>query len=142
MVCSHCILIPQGSTGNSTFLVSNGSPYFSHYNPQNLSFEFTIIRSLYSRKCTYFLYTNFDFLMYFHNSLIPSDILTFAPGEKIKSNLEVQLCKMCLRVKVNQFRVENTHVKMGTTSLSQSTLVLAIILIKYVVQEYLKLPIL
>ena len=31
-VCSHCILIPQGSTGSITFLVSNESPYFCHYN--------------------------------------------------------------------------------------------------------------
>ena len=37
----------------------------------------------------------------------------------MKSNLEVKLYKMCPRVKVNQFRVENTHVKMlGMTLLS------------------------
>ena len=37
--------------------------------------------------------------MYFHNRLIHSvvHILVFAPGEKIRSNLEVKLCKMCLR---------------------------------------------
>ena len=34
VVCSHCILIPQGPTGSSTFLVSNESPYISHYNPK------------------------------------------------------------------------------------------------------------
>ena len=28
------ILIPQGATVSSTFLVSNESPYFSHYNPK------------------------------------------------------------------------------------------------------------
>ena len=34
MVCSHCILIPKGSTGSSTFLMSNESPNCSHYNPK------------------------------------------------------------------------------------------------------------
>ena len=32
--CSHYILIPQGSTGSSTFLVSNEDPIFSYYNPK------------------------------------------------------------------------------------------------------------
>ena len=36
------------------------------------------------------------FYMYFHNSFIPSVTYLFSPGEKIKSNIEVKLYKMCL----------------------------------------------
>ena len=46
VVCFHCILIPQGSTGSSTFLVSTESWYFSHYYPRNFSFKFTILWQL------------------------------------------------------------------------------------------------
>ena len=62
-------LIPQGST-RSSFLVSNESPYFCHYNPKIYASNSLYFES-YSRKCTYFQYTNFDFPMYFHNTLIP-----------------------------------------------------------------------
>ena len=31
---THCILITQGSTRSTTFLVSNEGPYFSHYDPK------------------------------------------------------------------------------------------------------------
>ena len=42
----------------------------------------------------------------------------FAPGEKIKSNLEVKLCKMCLRGQGQSAESgKYTHVKMGTTPL-------------------------
>ena len=50
-----------------------------------------------SRKYTYFRYKKNDFLIYFHNRHIPSipvsHIFFFAPGEKIRSNLEVKLYK-------------------------------------------------
>ena len=61
------------------FLVSNESPYFSHYSPK-LSASNSLYFGSYSRKCTYYRYTNFDFLGYFHNSLIPVSH-TFATGE-------------------------------------------------------------
>ena len=34
VVCSHCILIPQAQPEVVLFLVTNESPYFSHYNPK------------------------------------------------------------------------------------------------------------
>ena len=90
------------------------SPYFSHYNPKISSSNSLYFRS-YSRKCTYFRFTNFDFLMYFHNSLIPSVTFLFLPKDrKIRSNLEVKLYKMCLRGHCWLVKSENTHVKMGT----------------------------
>ena len=49
LVYSHCILIPQGSTGSSTFLVSNESPYFSHYNSK-ISASNSLYFGSYSRK--------------------------------------------------------------------------------------------
>ena len=146
VVCSHCIIISQGSSGSSTFFVSHESPYFSHYNPKisasnslyfgsystgvsqpffmegqrkfkkkicsmakwtPLSDELSLYISMYSRgdqraklnwsaagfvenpcysrKCTYFRYTNFDFLMYFHNSLIsPVSHTYFCPRRENK----------------------------------------------------------
>ena len=41
---------------------------------------------------------NFDFLMYFHKSLICSVTYVYkVPGEKVRSNLKVKLHKMYLR---------------------------------------------
>ena len=63
-----------------------------------------------------FQYTNIYFLIYFHISLILSvTYLFFAPGEKIKSQLEVKLCKMCLGDQGQSIQIEITHVKMDTT---------------------------
>ena len=76
-------------------LFSNESPYFSHNT--KISASNSLYFRSYSRKCTYFRYTSFDFLMYFHYSLVPSVTYIFTPGEKVKSNLEVKLCKMCPR---------------------------------------------
>ena len=96
---------PQGSTGSSTFLVSNESPYISHYKPKtsasnSLYFQLEVVAENVPISGTPILI----FFMYFHNSLISSvisgkmgHILIFATAEKIKINLEVKLCKMCLR---------------------------------------------
>ena len=66
----------------------------------------------YNRKCTYFGYTNFDFLMYCYNSLIQCHI--FARGEKIRSNLDAKLHKLCLRgqgqsVESEKYSCQNGH---------------------------------
>ena len=45
---------------------------------------------------------------------------TFAPGEKIRSKLKWNLTTCVLWVKVNQLRVKNTHIKMGTASFHTS----------------------
>ena len=112
MVCSHCILIPQGSTGNSTFWCQMKAPYF------------LIITQKFQLQIHYTLQVIAEnvaisdipilILCIFITASSPMSHI-FAPKEKIKSYLEVKLCKMCLRVKINQFRMENTHVKMGTT---------------------------
>ena len=47
------ISIPHCSTGSSTLLVSNESPYFSHYNLK-ISASNSLYLKSYSRKCTYF----------------------------------------------------------------------------------------
>ena len=106
------ILIPRVQAEVVLFLVSNESPYFTHYNPQ-ISASNSLYFGNYSRKCTDIRYTNFYILMYFHNSLIP--ILVFAPWEKKKVNFRKICAKCVLGVKVKQFRVEIAHVKMGTT---------------------------
>ena len=79
-VCTHFILIPHGSTWRSTFLVSNESSYFLIIPPK---FQFQICYTL-EVKAEYVLFwgTNFDFLMYFHNSLIPSVTYLFLPRER------------------------------------------------------------
>ena len=71
------------------------------------------------KKNSYFRYTNCDFLMYFHNSLIPSVTFLFlSQKEKLTSNLEVKLHKMCLSGQSPSVNLsENTHIKMGTTHL-------------------------
>ena len=46
--------------------------YFSHYNPKMLVPNLLYF-GRYSGKCTGYLYINFDFLMYLHDSLIPRD---------------------------------------------------------------------
>ena len=71
----------QGATERSSFLMLHESPYFSHYKPQ-ISASNSLYFVLYSRKCTYFWYTNFYFLIYFHNSLIPSVTSLFLPHER------------------------------------------------------------
>ena len=63
----------------------------------------------------YFWYTNFDFLMYFHKASSPLSHTFFAPGEKIRSNLGVNLYKMCLRdhsqsVESEKYTNQNGHI--------------------------------
>ena len=70
------ILIPRVQPEVVMFLMSNESPYFPHYNPKT-SAPNSLYFGSYSRKCTYFQYTNFYF-MYFHNSLILSVTYLFS----------------------------------------------------------------
>ena len=83
--------LSPGFNRKKYLLVSNESPYISHYNTK-ISASNSYIGS-YSRKCAYFRHTNFDFLMYFLNDLIPSVTnLFFGLENRIKRNLEVKLC--------------------------------------------------
>ena len=98
VICSHCILIPHVSTRSSTVLVSNESPHVSHYNPK-ISASISLYFGNCSRKCTYFRYTNNIFLFIFKQPHLQCHTLIFEPGEKIKCNRVVKLCKMFLRGK-------------------------------------------
>ena len=77
VVCSHRILTSQGLTGSSTFSGVKWKPIFSQ-TPKS-SASNSLYFGSYSRKCTYFQCTNFDFLMYFHNSLISTVAYIFLP---------------------------------------------------------------
>ena len=55
---------PMAQPEVRTFLVSYESSYFSHYNPK-ISASNSLDFGSYSRKCTYFRYTNFDFFNVF-----------------------------------------------------------------------------
>ena len=68
---SYHILIPQGATGSSTFLVSDESPYFS-YNPK------------FQTQIHYSLEVTAE-----NVPISQCHILVLAPGEKLKSKLEV-----------------------------------------------------
>ena len=75
--------------------------FFFHNNPK-IAATNSLYFGIIIKKNYRFLYTNFDFLIYFHNSPIPNVIfLFFTSGEQTRSNFEVKLHKTCLRVKVN-----------------------------------------
>ena len=68
---SYLILVNQGATRSSTFLMSNESSYIPYFNPK-ISASNSPNFGSYCRKWTHFRYTNFYFFIYFPNSLIPS----------------------------------------------------------------------
>ena len=90
-------------------LVSNESPYFSHYKPKISASDSPYFGS-YSRKCIFFRDTNFDFLMCFHSSLSPvvaNVTFLFLPEEsKLEATLRKNCTKCVLWVKVDQLRVK------------------------------------
>ena len=110
MVCSQCILNPQGSTGSSAILMSNESPINDITPKFQLQIYYTLAfitenvpTSSTSVPISIFLCIN-----------IPASsqcyIIIFVPREK-RSNLEVKLYKMCLSGQ--SVKNENTHVKIG-----------------------------
>ena len=56
--------------------MSNESLYFCHYNPK-FKLQIHYAFEVYRRKCTYFWYTNFDFLMYFFHLGIQIDVMIY-----------------------------------------------------------------
>ena len=114
--CSHCIFIPQGSTRSSKYFLCQMKAHIFLINPK-ISAQNLLYLRRYSWKCTYFHYINFDFLMYFHNSLIPS--VTSLPPPKCKKQLSV---KIVLRGQGQSVESEKTHVKMGTSPLIETAL--------------------
>ena len=106
------ILIPQGSTEVVHFLISNESPYFS------------ICKSKISASilCSFGDMTkNVKLIGIPENNFLCIFIIASSPGVHIffclwrvtRSYLRVKLHKMHFRVKVNQLKVKNIHVKMG-----------------------------
>ena len=64
-------------------LVSNDSLYFSYYNPKISASNLPLWKLQWAQEnVPISSITNFDFLMYFHNSLIPSVTYIFLPQEK------------------------------------------------------------
>ena len=86
----------------------------SHYNPK-ISASNSLYFWRYSRKYTYFRYTNFDllFLCIFITALSPVSHSYFCSRKE--NALEAKLYKMCLRDQGRSVKSENTHVKMGTS---------------------------
>ena len=82
------------------FLVSDESPYFSHY---NLKISASIHNTLEVIAENVLISGTpiFIFLCIFITASSPVSHDCFCPREKIKSKLAVKLCKMCLWVKVN-----------------------------------------
>ena len=108
---------PPGINRNSTLLVSNESPYFSHFNPQ-ISASNSLNLEVIAEKVTLSGVPILIFLCIFVTTspACPVSHTYFCPRrESKKSNHEVKLCKSVLGVIVNQFRLKNIHVKMDTT---------------------------
>ena len=61
--CEAKLAVELSSRPLVLFLMSNECPYFSQYNPKT-SASNSLYFGSFSRKCTYFRGTNFDFLMY------------------------------------------------------------------------------
>ena len=91
VVCCHWVLVPKGSSRQSTFFGVNWKPIFSHYNPKiSASTHYTL-------EAENIWYTNLDFLMYFLDSTTSVSHTYFCLRQrKLKSTLEVKLCKMYL----------------------------------------------
>ena len=87
---------------------------FSHYNPKfQLQIHYTLKLIAENAPISG---TNFDFLMYFYNSIIPSVTYLFLPQErKEDANLRYN-CTKCVFGVNNQLRVKITQVKMCTSS--------------------------
>ena len=100
VVCSYSFSSPRAQMKVYNFLISPKFQIQIHY-----------YLGSWSRKFTYFWYTNFE-LIYFHISLIPSVTYLILPGEQIRR----QNMAKCV-FGVNPFGVENTHVKISIAHL-------------------------
>ena len=88
---------------------------FSHCNPK---FQLQIHYTLEVIAENVYLFPIYQFWFIYVFSLQPhpqGHFLIFSQGEKIRSNFEVKLYKMCLRDQSRSVKSENTHVKMDTT---------------------------
>ena len=104
------ILIPQGSIGSSTFLISNENPYFSSCKSKTSSSN-SLQFWRYDQKCEVNWYTR-KLFMYFHNSLIPRDVYFLLPLEsKQEASSGWNFTKCISEVKVNQLKLKNIYFK-------------------------------
>ena len=119
VVCSHCILIPKGSTGGSTFFWCQMKAHiFLIIIPKfqlQIHHTLEVIRENIPISGVPIL--NFLRIFITDSSLVSQcHILTFASGEQTRSNLEDKLNKMCLRGQDQSVESEKKkHVKMDTT---------------------------
>ena len=65
-------------------------------------------------KCTRYWYANFNFLMYLHNSLMPS-VTYILPQERNKKQTSDETSQNCLTGQGQLVLSGNTYGKMGTT---------------------------
>ena len=89
MPIADYIRIPRVQPEVACFLVSNESPSFSHNNPKKFQPQILNTLEVIAENVLISGIPIF-FLLYLHNSLIPSVTYFFAPREKIKSQLEVK----------------------------------------------------
>ena len=114
---------PQGSTGSSIFWCQMKANIFLIIIPKfQLRIHYTLADIAENVPISGTLILIFFLCIFITASsqVSHSYILIFAPGEKIRSNLEVKLYKMCLRGQGWSVKSENTHVKMGTSPLTIS----------------------
>ena len=117
------ILIPQGSTGSSTFFDIKWKPIFFWLQIQNLSFKFFVVLEIWQKNVKLIGIPENNFLCIF--------ILASSPGVHTffclwRVNKEAtsgwNFTKCISEVKVNQLKVKNIHVKMGISTFKQGHL--------------------
>ena len=93
------------------FLVSNESPYFSHYNPKISASNSLPINNVPISDIPILI-----FLCIFITASSPMSHSYFCPRREIRISLVVRWYKMCLRGQGHSDKNENTQVKIGTCS--------------------------
>ena len=109
--CSHCIFIPTAQPEVVLFWCQNERPCFFHITSASNKLYFGSYRIF-----TYFRYTNYNFLTYFHNSLTPVSHTYFCPREENKKQPWSKIVQNVSKGEGQSVESEkNTHVKMGTS---------------------------
>ena len=113
------ILIPQGSTGGTTFFDIKWKPIFFYLQIQNFSFKFLVVLEIWQTHVKFIGIPEniYIFFLYFHNNLIPRGAYFLFPLEsKQEATSGWNFTKCISEVKVNQLKVKNKHIKMGIST--------------------------
>ena len=103
------ILIPRAQPEVVYFLISNESPSFLIVNPK-FQLQILCCFGVITKKCEIKWYTRKQFLMYFHNSLIPRVAYFLLPLEsKQEATSGWNFTKCISEVKVNQLKVKKIY---------------------------------